>query len=103
MAEPEENSEQQAPAIDGGSTAAEEFQPTEVEGPHDPERHRQIVTLVLIGVLALVIFGHYTCVMILDWNSKQVDSVNSAYNAALPVVAGLAGSAVTYYFTRGHK
>jgi hypothetical protein len=64
-------------------------------------RHRQIVTLLLIGLLAVLILGHYACVAFLEWNSKKVESVNNAFNAALPVVAGLVGSAVTYYFTRG--
>ncbi len=90
----------EAELIEGGSTGEEEPRRIEVKGPFDPERHRQIVTLLLIGLLALVVVGHYACVMVLDWNSKKVENVNNAFNATLPVVAGLVGSAVTYYFTR---
>ena len=75
--------------------------PIEVQGPFDPERHRQFVTIILISLLALIIVGHYLCVLVLELYGKKVENLNNAYNAALPVVAGLVGSAVTYYFTRG--
>jgi hypothetical protein len=72
-----------------------------IRGPVDVERHRQFITISLISLLALIIVGHYLCVVILELYCKKVENLNNAYNAALPVVAGLAGSAITYYFTRG--
>jgi hypothetical protein len=86
-------------AIEGGSTT-EDVGSIEVTPPRDPERHRQAVTFLLIGLLVLVIVGHYVCVVVLVWNGKKAEAVDSAYNNALPVVAGLVGSAVTYYFAR---
>lgn len=72
----------------------------QVTPPYDPEAHRQKVTLRLIVLLAIIIIGHYACLFVLDWNGKKVDNISNAFNAALPVISGLTGSAVTYYFTR---
>jgi hypothetical protein len=85
---------------EGGSTTDEPFRDLNLQDKRPDARHRRVVTLSLIGLLSVVIIGHYVCVMILEWNGKRVDSINAAFNAALPVVAGLVGAAVTYYFTR---
>jgi len=71
-----------------------------VTDPYDPEPHRQKVTLRLIGLLAGLVFVHYLFMFFLDWNGKKVESVSNAFNATLPVISGLTGAAVTYYFTR---
>jgi hypothetical protein len=71
-----------------------------VSDPADPEPHRQKVTLWLIGLLAGLIFVHYAAMFSLDWNGKKIENVSNAFHATLPVIAGLTGSAVTYYFTR---
>lgn len=71
-----------------------------VKGPFDADRHRGLVTNLLIGFLALLVVGHHACVFIMEWNGKKSDSLNGAFNAALPTVSGLVGSAVAYYFTK---
>jgi hypothetical protein len=86
--------------IEAGSTNEQSSEPPVAGPPVSPERHRQTVTLVLIALLATVILGHYGLLVLMEWNGKKVDALNNAYNAALPVVAGLVGSAVTYYFTK---
>jgi len=43
---------------------------------------------------------HYVVIAVLEWNSKKVDALTNAFNSVLPVVAGLVGSSVTYYFTK---
>jgi len=86
--------------VDGGS--AEDASPISLSGPFDVDKHRGYVTVLLIALLAFLIVGHYTCVVVMDWNGKKIDSVNAAFNAALPIVSGLVGSAVTYYFTAKH-
>jgi hypothetical protein len=88
-------------AIEGGSTADEGGSSIEIDGPHPVEKHRRVVTISLIALLAVIVVGHYVCLAILEWHGKKTDSVASAFNSALPVVSGLVGSAVTYYFTRG--
>jgi hypothetical protein len=67
---------------------------------YDPEPHRQKVTLRLIALLAGLIFVHYVAMFSLDWNGKKIENVSNAFNATLPVISGLTGAAVTYYFTR---
>lgn len=88
-------------AIEGGSTSDDGGATIQVGDPRPVEKHRRVVTITLIALLAAIIMGHYIVLVVLEWNGKKVDSVNSAFNAALPVVSGLVGSAVTYYFTRG--
>jgi hypothetical protein len=88
-------------AIEGGSTEGDQARPIKVRGPYDPEQYRQKVTQRLILLLAVLILGHYTSTLVLAWNAKTIESLTNVYNTALPVVAGLTGSAVTYYFTRG--
>jgi hypothetical protein len=93
-------------AIEGGKITETDpdyvaVSPVEVRGPRDVEGHRQFVTISLIALLAVIVVGQYVCLVVLEWNGKKVDSVIAAYNSALPVVAGLTGSAVTYYFTHG--
>jgi len=62
-----------------------------------------LIAAWLIGLLALIIIGHYACLLVLEWNGKKVDSLNSAFNTSLPVASGLAGSAVAYYFTKRNR
>jgi len=88
-------------AIEGGRVAKDDDGSIQVGDPRPVEKHRRLVTITLIALLAVIIIGHYIVLVVLEWNGKRVDSVNSAFNAALPVVSGLVGSAVTYYFTRG--
>jgi hypothetical protein len=71
-----------------------------VNPPADPEPHRQRVTLLLICLLGGLIFVHYAGMFCLDWNGKKLENVSNAFSATLPVISGLTGAAVTYYFTR---
>ena len=88
------------PLIEGGSTIDEPKQPVTVKGPFDIEKHRGVLTFALIILLGVMIVGHYICILVLEWNGKKVEGVNNAFNTSLPVVSGLVGSAVTYYFTK---
>ena len=83
--------------VDGGSV--EDAPPIKLKGPFDVDKHRGYVTVLLIALLGFLIAGHYICVIVMEWNGKKTDSVNAAFNAALPIISGLVGSAVTYYFT----
>lgn len=86
--------------IEGGSTADDRLSRSETRGPFDEDRHRGRIAGWLIGLLALIVVGHYVCLMVLEWNGRKAESLNNAFNASLPVASGLAGSAVAYYFTR---
>jgi hypothetical protein len=93
--------DQAIPTIEGGSTSEDRSPPIEVKGPFDVDKYRGALTFTLVGLLAIILIGHYLCLLVLEWNGKKLDGVTTAFNTALPVVSGLAGSAVTYYFTRG--
>lgn len=84
--------------IEGG--LVEDTSPIKVKGPFDVDKHRGQITVWLIVLLFIVIIGHYVCVAVLEWNGRKSDALNNAFNASLPIVSGLVGSAVTYYFTK---
>jgi hypothetical protein len=70
--------------------------------PRDPSKDRAIIAWMLIGIMAGGLLFHYMAVIAFEWNGKHeaVKSLEPILNAWLPVVSGLAGAAVTYYFTR---
>ncbi len=103
MADQLESGTVTTPVIEGGSTTDERGPPIQVTGPSDVEEHRGIIALVLVVLLGVVVGGHYVCMLVLEWNGRKSDGIVNAFNAALPVISGLAGSAVTYYFTRRDK
>jgi hypothetical protein len=60
----------------------------------------QWLVLLLTGLIA----AQYCAVFVLEWNTtKRIEHRMSVFNTTLPVVSGLVGSPVTYYFTRGGK
>ena len=63
----------------------------------------RILAYVLVGILALSVVGHYILVAWLVYNGKTdvVTELSSIFGTWLPVISGLAGSAVTYYFAQG--
>jgi hypothetical protein len=90
--------------IDGGTVGVDIDTRKNIEvGEPEDQKHKRNVTLWLVLLLAVVIVEHEVVLAVLEWNGKKVDSVNSAFNAVLPVVSGLVGSAVTYYFTHRGK
>jgi len=91
------------PPLEGGSTSDDRIPPIEVKGPFDVDKYRGALTFTLVGLLGVIIITHYIGVLVLEWNGKKADGVTSAFNTALPVVSGLAASAVTYYFTKSDQ
>jgi len=59
----------------------------------------------LVGILAGTVLLHYACVMVLVLLKRDyaVTVIEDVLHVWLPVLAGLAGSAATYYFTRESK
>jgi len=57
---------------------------------------------LLVGILGLSLLLHYVCVLCLYHTDEtaRLDALKAAFNAWLPVIAGLTSAAATYYFTR---
>jgi hypothetical protein len=57
---------------------------------------------LLVILMAASVVGHYIAVVILvlGGNQEAVSMLSDVFTTWLPVISGLAGSAVTYYFTR---
>ena len=57
---------------------------------------------LLVILMALSVLGHYIAVvfLVLGGNQDAVSMLSDVFTTWLPVISGLAGSAVTYYFTR---
>jgi hypothetical protein len=91
--------------IEGGSTAAavKPFEKQDVSLGAIEADHRRNVTLYLIGLLAVVVVFDPILITVMEWNGKKHDGLSGAFNSILPVVAGLVGAAVTYYFTRNDR
>jgi hypothetical protein len=101
--DPNEDSRPKVSAPIEGGAVVYDASSLQIKGPFDVERHRGNLTTWLILLLAGVVVGHYVCVLVLGWNDKKIDGVNNAFNASLPVISGLVGSAVAYYFTKSNQ
>ncbi len=71
-------------------------------GRRDPAVDRAIIAKGLIWMMAVGIVLHYAAVVAFELSGKHdsVKSLETIFNAWLPVLSGLVGAAVTYYFTR---
>jgi len=60
------------------------------------------LAFVLLGLLAASIVGQYVALSVLVWRGHYdaIPNFEHLFNAWLPVIAGLASSAVTYYLTK---
>lgn len=66
---------------------------------------RQLLTYVIIGLLGTTFFFHYVSIawLIDPKETTRVAAVQKIFDVWLPVIAGLAGSAATYFYTRGGR
>ena len=65
--------------------------------------HRRHVTYALVALLAALVLGYPACVLLMEWYGKKYEGLATAVNSCLPVVSGLVGSAIAYYFSRDDK
>ena len=85
-------------------------QETEIEGGHVPagppdfiekkrEKTRGELLSRLVYLLALLLLLHYVSVSIAVLSGRaEIKALETAFNSSLPVLAGLLGSAVAFYF-----
>jgi hypothetical protein len=79
------------------------------KNPFDAAEHSaltaQKVAYRLIWMLAASVVAQYVALGVLVWRSKgeSIPVFEHLFNAWLPVIAGLASSAVTYYLTKDKK
>jgi len=91
----------------GPGTVVEE---TEIDGGHVPagppdfvaesrEKTRGKLLSQLVLLLAMLLLCHYIAVSVFVFTGRaEVKSLETAFNASLPLLAGLLGSAVAFYF-----
>ena len=74
-----------------------------------PAQHRERTASGLARGLMFILAGtgivHYGTVLLLAYGGQKeaLEHVDKFFGAWLPVIAGLTGSAITYYFTRESK
>ena|SRR5579862_7028994 len=70
--------------------------------PSHRERTASTLALSLLWIFGGALVLHYVCLLIvLDWGDREAaDIIQKQFNAWLPVLSGLVGSAVTYYLTK---
>ena len=89
--------------IEGGDITELNNAPYKID---DLKKHQAVTTrslaYILIVILALSVALHYGTVLWLLSNGKkdEVAELGSIFSTWLPVISGLAGSAVTYYFAQ---
>ena len=72
----------------------------------EPEQHRaqssRILAIVLLLLLGGTVVGHYATSAFLRvlGHGDVADSMGRVFDVWLPVISGLSGSAVTYFFTK---
>jgi nitrate reductase NapE component len=72
----------------------------------EERRHRaataRVLAYSLLGLLAATIATQYgfTLWLILSGKNSDVAALDKLFNALLPILSGLVGGAVTYYFTK---
>ena len=61
-----------------------------------------MLRMILRNAHAIGLVVHYAAVIALEWSGKHesVKSLETVFSAWLPILSGLVGAAVTYYFTR---
>lgn len=99
--EPSENSEAGEEIIDAG-LVEEADEPLEFrEAKHRADTARRLA-YILVGTMAFSVALHYMATGILGALGKDsaVENLSKIFNAWLPVISSLVGSAATYYFTR---
>ena len=59
----------------------------------------------LLIILSGTVLLHYACLMVLIFCKRDegIKVLGELFHSLLPVLAGLAGSAITYYFTKNGK
>ena len=73
---------------------------------HEARAHRDVtikqLAILLIAMLGITVVTHYIVVAILVIRGKDVaaEALNRVFNIWLPVISGLVGAAVGYYFGR---
>src|ERR1700730_14980937 len=73
----------------------------QVRAAQDPSTQRAIVARILITMMAVGLLIHYGAVITFEWIGKHesIKSLETILNSWLPILSGLVGAAVTYYFT----
>jgi len=79
--------------------------PSEIDLRGHEAKTARTLTYVLVGILAVSILVQYgtLAVLVIHGKNDSIPSFEHLFNNVLPVLAGLTGSAVTYYLTKEKK
>jgi len=81
------------------------FEPPKLDIPAHAARTARTLTFVVVAMLGLSIALQYgTMGVLIAYNKTEaIPTFEHLFNAVFPVLAGLTGSAVTYYLTKDKK
>lgn len=98
---PEKDNASDGSLIEGGDVVDVTPEAIEARTSHR-ERTAKTFTLALLGIFAGSLLLHYAALMsALAWGDKTAaEMVERQFNAWLPVISGMVGSAATYYLTK---
>ena len=91
---------EEAPEEGGSIIGVDEDIPFQ-EAKHRAETSRRLAYL-LVGIMAVSFLMHYIAIAFLEFYGKSsaTKTLSDAFSTWLPVISGLVGAAVTYFFTR---
>ena len=97
---PPNPSEEEGP-IEGGDIVGVDKETIGTKPSHR-EQTAKTFTLTLLGIFAGALLLHYVALLlVLSWHDEgAAEIIEKQFNAWLPVLSGLVGSAATYYLTR---
>src|SRR6185369_3174697 len=85
--------------IEGGDVT--ELKDLEVKPPHR-ETTARLLAVILVSILGGSALLHYVTLAVFVYSGKtdEADKLGTFFNAWLPAITALTGSATTYYFTK---
>ncbi len=97
---PNRSAEVTIETIEGGDVS--DYAELEVKPKHHREVTARRLAMMLVAMLGGSVFIHYLALFLLVVYDKNdvADKLSHFFNAWLPVISGLVGSATTYYFTK---
>ena len=90
--------------LPGTKSVEEEIRLRRLKQDYQGKAHRDVITArlatILISIMGVSLCAHYIVVAIFSarGNTEVLEALQSVFNAWLPVISGLVGAAVAYYF-----
>jgi hypothetical protein len=97
------NSPENEQIIEGGEIQEIDDDDVRIEFTRHKAKTTRTLAYLLVATLGISVALHYGAVILIlvrTENQALIDTLDGIFSSWLPVISGLTGSAVTYFFTR---